>query len=52
MFKWVTNNIVKILIKDGTELLLDVNNNFTEIAYNVIPLYDDSIRTQRNYFYD
>jgi hypothetical protein len=52
MFRWVTNNIIQIFNNEGFERRLDINNNFSEIAYNAIPLFDSTIYKKRHYYYD
>ena len=47
-FAWIDNYTIKIISQDGIERLLDVNNNFQEIAYNVIPMYDKNLCKKQN----
>jgi hypothetical protein len=37
--KWIDKNILLITNKDGIEKLIDMDNNFAEISYNVRPLF-------------
>ena len=37
---WVDNDTIKIVNKEGIEKLIDIRNNFREIEFNLIPLFD------------
>lgn len=39
-FAWVDNNTFRIVSQDGIERLVDIKDNFKEIQFNVIPLYN------------
>jgi hypothetical protein len=39
-FKWVDENTIQIINQEGIEKKVDMKNNFAEIAFNVIPLYE------------
>lgn len=39
-FTWIDNETVKIVNPEGIERLVDLKNNFKEIEFNRIPLYD------------
>lgn len=41
-FMWVDNDTVKIVNHEGIERLVDLKNNFKEIEFNKIPLYDSN----------
>lgn len=51
-FKWVDNDTVRIINHEGIERLIDVNNGFKELEFNVIPLYNKEWCTWNHYFYD
>ena len=54
MFMWESNTLIKFLNKDGIELLVDITNDFEEVAYNVIPLFDPKKyqTLNKHYYYD
>lgn len=41
-FKWIDNNQIRIINNEGIEKILDIKDNFREIEYNVIPLFDNT----------
>ena len=40
---WVTEDYLLIVNDEGIERLVDVSNNFKEIEFNFIPLFDKTI---------
>lgn len=53
-FKWIDSNTVRIVNFEGIEKIVDMKNNFRELEYNVIPLFNNSeIKDkQRHFFYN
>lgn len=39
-FKWVSDEIVQLISKEGMESIIDVKDKFKEIEYNMIPCFD------------
>jgi hypothetical protein len=39
-FAWVDNETIKIISKDGIERLINISNDFKEIQFNIIPMFD------------
>lgn len=40
-FMWVDQSTIRIINREGVEKLLDLKDNFREIEYNVIPLFNN-----------
>jgi hypothetical protein len=38
--KWIDNNLMKVVNPEGAEKIVDVSNNFKEICFNVIPIFN------------
>ena len=51
-FRWLDENTIHLINPEGIERILDVNDKFKEISYNLIPLYDRDICTERHYMLD
>lgn len=51
-FRWVTDDLIHVISHDGIERIIDVANNFKEIAFNFIPLYDAEICKHSHYMLD
>lgn len=41
-FKFVNDHVIKVINKEGIEKILDMKNNFMEVNFNMIPLFDNS----------
>ena len=39
-FKWVDSDTIKIINKEGIEKKIDLKDNFREIEFNIVPLFD------------
>jgi hypothetical protein len=39
-FKWVDSDTIKIINKEGIEKKIDLKDNFKEIEFNIVPLFD------------
>jgi hypothetical protein len=39
-FKWIDEDRIKVINKEGIEVIIDINDKFKEIEYSVIPLFD------------
>jgi hypothetical protein len=39
-FSWINNDMIKIISKDGIERLIDIKQNFKEIQFNIIPMFN------------
>ena len=39
-FLWMDDHTIRLINKEGIEKIIDLENNFKEIEYNVIPLFD------------
>jgi hypothetical protein len=51
-FRWLTDDLIHVISHDGVERIIDVANNYKEIAFNFIPLYDPEICKQSHYMLD
>lgn len=52
-FRWVGDGAIKVINKEGIELLIDVaNSEFTQLAYNKLCNYDYEKMKDRNYYFD
>eukprot|EP00347_Sterkiella_histriomuscorum_P017370 403349643 len=51
-FSWIDNDTVKIVNNEGIERLVDLKNNFREIEFNRIPMFDVSISNDNHYYAD
>lgn len=51
-FTWVDNDTIKIVNHEGIERLVDLKNNFKEIEFNRIPMYDSDICNMNHYYID
>lgn len=40
-FKWISDDVIQLISKEGVELIIDVKDKFKEIEYNVIPMFDE-----------
>lgn len=51
-FLWLDNNQIRIINSEGIEKILDLSNNFKEVEYNVIPLFNNMelIYSDSHYF--
>ena len=51
-FKWVNCDTIRIMNNEGVEKKIDIKDNFKEIEFNIIPLYDDKEveEPSRNFF--
>ena len=51
-FMWVDNSLIRIINYEGIEKIIDIDNNFKEIEYNVIPLFDHcEMNTPDNHYF-
>lgn len=41
-FIWIDKGQIKIINKEGIEKIVDLEHNFEEVEYNVIPLFENS----------
>ncbi len=41
-FIWIDKSQIKIINKEGIEKIVDLEHNFEEVEYNVIPLFENS----------
>lgn len=41
-FMWIDNDTIKVVNSEGIERLVDLKNNFKEIEFNKIPLFDNN----------
>jgi hypothetical protein len=39
-FTWVDSNTIKIVNKEGIEKKIDLKDNFKEIEFNIVPLFE------------
>ena len=39
-FKWVDSHSIRVINAEGLEKIVDMKENFAEVSYNKIPLYD------------
>jgi hypothetical protein len=51
-FTWIDNDTVKIVNPEGIERLVDLKNNFKEIEFNVIPLFEKEWCNNYHYYLD
>lgn len=49
-FRFVGNDKINVITMDGREKLFNFKNNFEEIAYNVIPMFDPKESEVFHYF--
>lgn len=40
-FLWIDKHTIKIMNNEGVEMILKAQTNFEELAYNVVPIYDN-----------
>lgn len=45
-FKWVDCDTIIVMNKEGVEKKIDIKNNFKELQFNIIPLYENKIPKQ------
>jgi hypothetical protein len=38
-FKWVDEDTIRVINKEGIEKVIDIRNNFEELEFNFIPLF-------------
>lgn len=38
-FKWVDDNTIRIINREGIEKIIDIKDNYREVEYNIIPLF-------------
>lgn len=51
-FMWIDNDTIKIVNHEGIERLIDLKNNFKEIEFNRIPMYNPDISNDNHYYID
>ena len=53
-FKWVNEHTIRIINRDGIEMLIDMKDNYKEIDYNVVPLFDKTELEEpvRSYYFN
>jgi|LauGreDrversion4_2_1035121.scaffolds.fasta_scaffold58820_4 hypothetical protein len=51
-FRWISETRIHIISHDGIERIIDIEDNFKEIAFNFIPLYDATICQKHHYMFD
>ncbi len=39
-FKWVDDEVIRVITREGIETIINMKDNFSEIEFNVIPLFD------------
>jgi len=42
-FRWIDSRLIHVINHEGIELIVDTADNFKEIEFNFIPLYDNKI---------
>ena len=52
-FKWIDDDTIKIINKEGIEKIIDLKSGLKEVEYNIVPLFDqkeikDPLRTYYN----
>jgi len=51
-FRWLSEDLIHVISHEGIERIIDVTNDFKEVAFNFIPLYDPEICTKTHYMLD
>lgn len=51
-FAWIDNFKFKIVSSNGIERIVDIRDNFKEIEFNVIPMYDSELCKKNNIILD
>jgi hypothetical protein len=53
-FMWVDNDTIRVANNEGIERLVDLKNNFKEIEFNVIPMFNKewSNETFNHHYHD
>lgn len=51
-FQWLDNNTFRISNSEGIERLVDIASGFSEIEFNVIPLFDYEITKKKHLYLD
>lgn len=51
-FRWLDNSNIRIINNEGIEKIIDISDNFKEIEYNIIPLFNNSemMEPENDYF--
>ena len=51
-FAWVDEQHIKLINKQGIEMILDMDDKYSEVEYNAIPLFDykDTLKPHRSYY--
>lgn len=49
---WIDNDTVKIVNTEGIERLVDLKNNFKEIEFNRIPMFNRDWSIDNHYYID
>jgi hypothetical protein len=51
-FRWLTENLIHVINHEGIERIIDVANDFKELEFNFIPLYDPEVCKKTHYMLD
>lgn len=51
-FQWVTGTAFKVTNHEGFEKIVDITKNFSEVSFNIDPLYDKGICQERHLMLD
>ena len=51
-FKWVNDDMFKIINKEGMEKIVDISTDFRQENFNQIPNYNDYEEKTKNYYYN
>jgi hypothetical protein len=51
-FKWVSDDMFKILSKEGMEKIVDISTDFRQENFNQVSDYNHSAEMNRNYYYN
>jgi len=51
-FMWVNEDTMRVISREGTEMIIDVKGDFKQVEYNMIPLFDkEEIKDPLRHFY-
>ena len=51
-FKWLDSGSFLIINEEGIEKIIDIDNEYKELAYNLIPLFDQNDNSDPEWFTD
>lgn len=40
-FRWIDSNRIRLINNQGIEKVLDISNGFKEVAYGIVPFFDE-----------